>query len=664
MKSILQFLVLPQEITPFERRYLARVNRVALAFFALHVPVFVLIAWINGTKPAVAALLSAAVVLGPAIAFATLRNPRTVSIVHGVTAMFMGGLLVHFGQGPVQIEMHFYFFSLIAMCAVFGNPLVILAAAVTVALHHLVVWLVLPRSVFNYEAQWWVVGVHAAFVVLESAAACFISRSFFDNVIGLEKIVQARTLALDAKNRDMRLLLDNVQQGFLTIDRQGRLAKERSAAVERWFGPARDDASWFNYLSVVSFEFAQKTRMAWDEVVADVMPLELTLHQMPHDLAINNATHYRVEYRPIGDASACERFLVIVTDVTVDVEREHAEHEAREGIAVFQRVLVDRSGFEAFFDEGAAALDALVNDRTTDLAAVKRLVHTLKGNSSLFGLQSIASLCHELEDHIEREARIPRPEAFGALKERWGRLSSDVRRLLGNRGNTIEVDERQYAAIEAAVRAGEPHLALMRRVRSLRLESAANRFRHFQEQVRRIAERLEKPGVHVEVADGGVRLDARRWAGFWGSFIHAVRNAVDHGIETPEVRVAAGKPAEGRVALRAYEESDRIVVEIADDGRGIDWDALADRARALGLPAQTHEDLRAALFAEGVSTAASVTEVSGRGIGMGALLEGTRALGGDVAVHSVPGEGTTLRFTFPASAGRSVESLVPAAAMN
>ena len=63
MKSILQFLVLPQEITPFERRYLARVNRVALAFFALHVPVFVLIAWINGTKPAVAALLSAAVVM-------------------------------------------------------------------------------------------------------------------------------------------------------------------------------------------------------------------------------------------------------------------------------------------------------------------------------------------------------------------------------------------------------------------------------------------------------------------------------------------------------------------------------------------------------------------------------------------------------------------------
>ena len=65
--------------------------------------------------------------------------------------------LVHVGQGPVQIEMHFYFFALLAMLAVYGNPLVILVAAVTVALHHLVLWALLPASVFNYDAPIWVV---------------------------------------------------------------------------------------------------------------------------------------------------------------------------------------------------------------------------------------------------------------------------------------------------------------------------------------------------------------------------------------------------------------------------------------------------------------------------------------------------------------------------
>src|SRR5882672_3758531 len=155
MKKIFQFLVLPKQITDFERDYLARVNRVALIFFALHAPVFTLIAWLNGTRPGLAAVLTSAVFAGSVLAQSALKNPCVVSVVYGVTAMFMGGLLVHFGQGPVQIEMHFYFFALVAMCSVFGNPLVIIAAATTIALHHLILWLVLPRSVFNYEAAWW-----------------------------------------------------------------------------------------------------------------------------------------------------------------------------------------------------------------------------------------------------------------------------------------------------------------------------------------------------------------------------------------------------------------------------------------------------------------------------------------------------------------------------
>jgi two-component system chemotaxis sensor kinase CheA len=661
MKQILQFLVLPAEITDFERRYLARVNRIALAFFAMHMPVFVLIAWINGTRPGLAALLSAAVLVGPAIAYSSIKNPRLVSVVYGVTAMFMGGLLVHFGQGPVQIEMHFYFFSLIAMCAVFGNPLVIIAAAVTVALHHLVVWLVIPQSVFNYEASWWVVGVHAGFVVLESVAACFISRSFFDNVIGLEKIVQARTLALDTKNRDMRLLLDNVDQGFLTIDRDGRLAQERSAAVDRWFGPPSAESSWFECLSMLSPEFAESTKLAWDEVIAGIMPIELTLDQMPHRLTLRGTTHYRIEYRPIGSEEPYERFLVIVTDVTTDVEREYAELERREAMAVFERVLIDRSGFETFFEEGANAIDILVHRRTSDLRIVKRLLHTLKGNASLYGLGSIANLCHALEDFIVEEGVLPPASSYVELTERWGRLASDIEKLLGKRAHAIEVDERQYRALEGAVRAGDHGPSLLRRVQALKLEATSKRLKHFEDQAKRIAQRLDKGEVQIQVEDHDVRLDSRRWATFWSSFVHAVRNALDHGLEPTEARVAAGKPVEGRLALRTFEEKDRIIVEIADDGRGIDWKALAERAALLGLPAETSDDLQRALFADGVSTVENVTDLSGRGIGMGALLEGARALGGDLAVHSVAGQGTRLRFSFPVSAAKSAESVAPAA---
>ncbi len=191
--TLSKYLALPAEITPFERRYLTRLNKVALIFFYLHIPALMVIAWVAGTRPFFALALTSFVMVGPTIAYRTVQNPRHLSVVYGITAMLMGGLLVHFGQGPVQIEMHFYFFALLAMLCMFANPMVNIVAAVTVALHHLIVWWLVPESVFNYDAAWWVVLVHAAFVVLETIATCFISREFFDNVIGLEKIVEART---------------------------------------------------------------------------------------------------------------------------------------------------------------------------------------------------------------------------------------------------------------------------------------------------------------------------------------------------------------------------------------------------------------------------------------------------------------------------------------
>ena len=648
MNKLLQFLVLPDELSDFERGYLRRVNRIALYFFAAHVPAFVLIAWLNDTGPGLAALFSLAVVSGPLLAQSTLENPRHVSVVYGVTAMFMGGLLVHFGQGPVQIEMHFYFFALVAMCAIFANPLVVVAAAVTVALHHLLVWLVLPKSVFNYSAQWWVVAVHAAFVVLESAAACFISRSFFDNVIGLDKIVQARTAALNTKNRDMRLLLDNVQQGFVTIDRKGQLNGERSAAVDAWFGAPSASASWVDYLATFCPPFAERTRLSWEEVEHGIMPLEVTLQQMPRQLAVKDA-QYRFEYRPIGAVEPHEQFLVIITDVTMELARELAETERREGMALFERVLTDRSSFEGFVEEATQIVALLACHTPTELAVVKRLLHTLKGNAALYDLTSVAQHCHELENFIAEEGVHPPTDAFVPLLDRWGKLARDIQTLLGTRRRSLEIDDEQYAALEKAARTGESGPPLLRRIGALKLEATANRLHHFQEQALRMAERLGKTDVQVEIKHHQVRLDPRRWAEFWNAFIHALRNAVDHGLEATEARIAAGKLSPSTITLSTREDDDQLLIEISDNGRGIDWDRVAARAKGMGLPTGTASDLEKALFVDGVSTASSVSDISGRGIGMGALLIATEALGGKLSIHSVAQEGTTIRFAFPAT---------------
>jgi two-component system chemotaxis sensor kinase CheA len=130
-------------------------------------------------------------------------------------------------------------------------------------------------------------------------------------------------------------------------------------------------------------------------------------------------------------------------------------------------------------------------------------------------------------------------------------------------------------------------------VHSLKLEPTQRRLEHFGEQVQRIAARLEKDvAVRVEAHD--LRVDPRHWAAFWTAFIHAVRNAVDHGLETAEERKRSGKSEQAFIALRTCVRGDRFVIEVADDGRGIDWRRIAAKALAMGIPSTTEEQLRAA----------------------------------------------------------------------
>ncbi|HEY3498785.1 MAG TPA: ATP-binding protein, partial [Polyangiaceae bacterium] len=323
---------------------------------------------------------------------------------------------------------------------------------------------------------------------------------------------------------------------------------------------------------------------------------------------------------------------------------------------LFGQVIVDRAGVETFLEEATDIVDVLAHGRSSEAGTIKRLIHTLKGNAACYGLSSIAARCHELEDLIAESGSPPPVSAYVELALRWQRLASDIEKLLGKRTQAFEIDREQYAALERAVRAGEFGATLLRRVRCLPLEATAKRLQHFAEQAQRIAARLDKE-VAVRIEDHGVRLDHDRWSTFWSAFIHAVRNALDHGVESAEERVLSGKTAQPTLALRTFEQGESVIVEIADDGRGIDWHRVAERARSAGLASTTAGDLERALFVDGISTASSVSDVSGRGIGMGALLAATEVLGGKLSIESRLQQGTTVRFTFPTRTTEAVESV-------
>lgn len=159
--------------------------------------------------------------------------------------------------------------------------------------------------------------------------------------------------------------------------------------------------------------------------------------------------------------------------------------------------------------------------------------------------------------------------------------------------------------------------------------------------------------VRLDVVGGDTELDRALLEAVKDPLIHLVRNAVDHGIETVEDRVAVGKPAVGVVTLRAYHAGGQVVVEVGDDGKGIDADRVAATAVERGLrtasqiAAMGPTDLLQLLFLPGFSMATAITNISGRGVGMDVVHTKIGAIGGTVEVESAVGRGTTWRLRIP-----------------
>jgi two-component system chemotaxis sensor kinase CheA len=182
-------------------------------------------------------------------------------------------------------------------------------------------------------------------------------------------------------------------------------------------------------------------------------------------------------------------------------------------------------------------------------------------------------------------------------------------------------------------------------VEGWKLEPIYVPLRRLAEQAAALAKRLGKGDIQVDVQAEMIRYDSKRWAPLWSDLVHVVRNAVDHGLEMPDERRTLGK-RQGIIRLTAAWEGPDLVVTIGDNGRGISFEAVREKAERLGLPAATHDDLVAALFVDGVSTAECVSAISGRGVGMSVVKARVESMGGVVSVDSVPGVGTTWTFRF------------------
>ncbi|MRS97612.1 chemotaxis protein CheA [Ralstonia pickettii] len=208
------------------------------------------------------------------------------------------------------------------------------------------------------------------------------------------------------------------------------------------------------------------------------------------------------------------------------------------------------------------------------------------------------------------------------------------------------LNERLFAGLSQLTRNARDLQEAAMSIRMMPMDYVFNRFPRL---VRDLANKL---GKQVELSTFGksTELDKGLIERIIDPLTHLVRNSLDHGIELPEARVAAGKDATGQLLLSAAHQGGNIVIEVSDDGQGLNRDKILKKARERGLPVSdnmTDDEINQLIFAPGFSTADQVTDVSGRGVGMDVVKQNIQSMGGYVEIQSQKGKGTTIRIVLP-----------------
>jgi two-component system chemotaxis sensor kinase CheA len=461
----------------------------------------------------------------------------------------------------------------------------------------------------------------------------------------LERHSHALEAEVAARTSTIRTILDNVTFGFFLVDAEGRVAPGCTRSCADLFG-ADITGRPLTGLLATDAAAASGLEASLQQVFDDILPEQVSLSLLPRQVRADARTlsvDGRVVRAPDG---AVAQVLFSVADIS---ELEAARRETELNRCLVQ-VLRQRNAFRAFV---ADARDQLLSARQAiekgDQPSARRAVHTVKGNSACYGLREVVETCHAVES-----APVLDGSGVDTVEKRLREFLDEHREVLGidyhdRADNMVALDAAALDRLDAIAR----RLAdseLREFTSDLRLRPATEVLGPVSVFIERLARRLQKD---VELVTSGldIDLDIDRYRGVLSSVTHLLRNAIDHGIERPELR--QDKPRRGRVELRVVPHVEHWEVLVRDDGRGLDRDRVIASAVAAGriTPAQARdlsaEELVDLVFSDGLSTAEETTDISGRGVGLAAVKEAVEQAGARIRVESSPRQGCAFHIELP-----------------
>jgi HPt (histidine-containing phosphotransfer) domain-containing protein len=498
----------------------------------------------------------------------------------------------------------------------------------------------------------------------------------------LEGLVAERTLALRQKTNDIQSMMQNMPQGVLTVTAGNQIHPEYSAFLETIFEtqdiagkPLMDIV--FARSSLGADALSQIEVTVGSCIGEDAMNYEFNAHLLAteFDIETRAGQHKSLElsWSPIAnEADEVEKLMICVRDVT-ELKRlaKEASAQKRELEMIGEILGVTQEKFQEFVASSRSFLQenrALLFTSGDGLPSAEQVqvlfrnMHTIKGNARTYGLLHLTNTVHEAEQAYD-QLRQGHPgeldgatlqtqlQAVNTLVEDYAKINDTTlgRKGPGRRGSVdrfVMIDRDQMAQalarIDSVNRASgeEAQQALAeveQMLRQLGTKPVSQVIAGIVESLPSLAQELGKAAPVVAVHDQGVLLKNQVMGLVRNLFTHLMRNAVDHGLETPERRAAAGKPAQGRIDLTVALNAQQLSLVLRDDGQGMALNRIRAIAQERGLVAPSaqlsDEQVADLIFMPGFSTAEQVTEVSGRGVGMDAVKGFLEAEGGQVAVH-------------------------------
>lgn len=514
-----------------------------------------------------------------------------------------------------------------------------------------------------------------------AGAALIMAAIFYWNrkLVRLNRAVTLANASLNQAHVKISTLLDNSGQGFLSFGVDGKVEPERSKECDRLFGKPAASALIPDLLHPDNAEARDAFSLNIRRILTqeDSFKQDLLLSLMPTHFILGNK-QVDAEYKLLqGD-----RLMLVLTDVTDKCALEAEVERERKRLAMIVAAVRDKDDFFSVLKEydrfirarvrGEALTDADGVDGGWELPSLYRHAHTFKG--LLLQLEFIHSpdALHRLEGILAKwqaagEEKTDRIRFEAAWRECGcdTALDNDLRNIRGALGDAffsrarqvlapVDLIERlEKLASRLKARADEVGLetedyALLKEVSHLRHRDLRDMLAAYPESVRRLAERTGKIVKPFTVEGDAIEAPPQTYAPFVSSLVHVFRNAVVHGIETPDDRMEAGKPEAGLITCRVEDLGDMARIVVEDDGQGIDIEALRDMVREMGIEptGDAEKDLNL-IFERDVTTQKAADSLSGRGVGLFAVMDKLKRLGGTVRVASVLGKGTAFFFTVP-----------------